>query len=75
MKKDIWIEKSPQDYKIYFFKNLGNWGNGDNSYRGELISMIPGSQLKEGLEYPFLKKHSRKLEDWEVIKYKLQGII
>ncbi len=70
--KDIWIRFHKQNAELfYFFKYKKNYLNGPTA---EVINYhnFPINQLNE--KYAPIE-YSRKLKDYEVIKYKLLGIL
>lgn len=69
--KNLWIETTEQG--VYIFKPIGTFD--EDHHFGRLLYIISGVYYVIGHKYPFEKKYSKKLEPWEIVKFKLEGVI
>lgn len=74
MDEIIWFESFESEVNNnYFYKDVRKY---DGTYRGIIIGVtLPTQQYLIGRRLNINMDLSRKLETWEFIKYKLQGII
>lgn len=79
MDEQYWIEEIPHNNISFIFIKTNDTNHYEFYYSGKLIKTIAESNINPSFykneTLPFSQHCSRKLEPWEIVKYKLLGYL